>query len=74
MKSVERRSVRRENDVTTTFPDASNTNQLSPEATTAKERRVSKGLKLVILTAGLLVTFAWIGFLAWTVGTIVSGW
>jgi hypothetical protein len=26
MKSVERRSVRRENDVSTTFPDASNTN------------------------------------------------
>jgi hypothetical protein len=75
MKFVERRSVRRENDESTTFPEASNTNiQLSPKATTANGRRVSKGLKLIILTAGLLVTLAWIGFLAWTVGTIVSRW
>jgi hypothetical protein len=73
MKSVERRSVRRENGVSTTVPDASNTNIRLP-TTTAKGRRVSKGLKLIILTAGLLVTFAWGGFLAWTVGTTVAGW
>jgi hypothetical protein len=67
--------VRRENDVSTTVPDASNTNiRPPPETTTAKGRRVSKGLKLTILTAGLLVTFAWVGFLAWTVGTTVAGW
>jgi hypothetical protein len=74
----QRRSVRRENDVSTIVPDASNTNiRLPPEATTAKGRRVSKGLKLIILiilTARLLVSFAWIGFLSWTVGTIVAGW
>jgi hypothetical protein len=75
MQSVERRSMRRKDDVSTTFPDASNTNvRLSPEASVVGGKRTSKALKLMILTTGLLLTFAWIGFLGWAVGKIVTGW
>jgi hypothetical protein len=44
-----------------------------PISATVK-KRTSKELKLIILTAGLLVTFAWMGFLAWAASRIVSGW
>jgi hypothetical protein len=77
MQSVGRQSARRTDVVSTTFPDADSNKEptKSPEAADAdKKKRTSKGLKLIILTAGLLVTFAWMGFLAWAASRIVSGW
>ena len=75
MQSVERRNVRRENDVSTTFPDASNTNvRPSPQASAVEGKRISKPLKLIIIVIGLLLTLAWVGFLGWAVGKIVSVW
>jgi hypothetical protein len=65
--------------VSTTFSDAdsnagSNIIGQTVEASDAvKPNRSSNWPKFVIITAGLLITLAWTGFLAWAFGKIL-GW